>query len=222
MSPFALAKAAIQGIEARVPSKENAQNFIDRIFASTLKNSSDTPEVSDFFDVRTVKYDDFDNVQNKKSIISLIDRRGGSDSFVESDVQKIKRRQPFGNFGINTISIFGTPDEYDETYSIYNHCKLESVHVGIYFEPKFMALSRVYSEIVFLPRLTECLILTCNSKELRSGWGTFNEYEGTKKWSWSHHSWVDDPTEVAAKYVSNPYVFTKKYVLSFGEEVGEK
>lgn len=46
-----------------------------------------------------------------------------------------------------------------------------------------MTLSRVFSEIVFLPRLTECLILTCNSQERRSGWGSFNEYEGKKNGS---------------------------------------
>ena len=80
-----------------------------------------------------------------------------------------------------------------------------------------MALNRVFSEIVFLPRLTECLILTCNSCEKRSSWDSFNEFDGTKKWKWSHHSWFDDPAEVAQEYVSDPYSFTKKYVFSFVE-----
>ncbi|MER8613297.1 caspase family protein [Mesorhizobium sp. M0435] len=219
VSAFALAKAAIEGVEARVPTKEDAQAFIDGVFEATLSNSGLTAEVADFFEVRTVKYDDFEYVQNKRSIVSLLERRGGSDSFVESDVERKKRRQPFGGLGLSALAALGTPDEYDETYNLFNHCKLESVHVGIYFEPKFMALNRIFSEIVFLPRLTECLILTCNSKERRSGWGSFNEYEGTKKWKWSHHAWSDNPAGVASKYVSDPYDFTKKYVLSFGEEI---
>lgn len=217
---FASALAAIKGIEARVPSKEKAQEFIDQVFEVTLENSVHTPEVKDFFDVRTVKYDDFEYAQNKRAIISLLERRGGSDSFVESDVERKKRRQPFGGLGLSTLAAMGMPDEYDETYSLFNHCQLKSVHVGIYFEPKFMALNRIFSEILFLPRLTECLILTCNTKERRSGWGSFNEYEGTKKWKWSHHSWSEDPAEVASKYVSDPYDFAKQYVLSFGEEKG--
>jgi len=152
---FALAKAAIQSIETKVPSKENAQAFIDKVFEATLSRNSIAPEIVDFFEIREVKYDDFDNVQNKQSVISLLNRRGGSDSFVESDVQKRKRRQPFGGIAFNPLASLGTPDEYDETYSLFNHCKLEGVHVGIYFEPKFMVLNRIFSEIVFLPRLTE-------------------------------------------------------------------
>jgi hypothetical protein len=220
---FALAETAIKCIEARVPRKECAQKFIDQVFKATLSNSEVTPEVADFFDVRTVKHDDFEYAQNKRSIINLLERRGGSDSFVESDVERKKRRQPFGGLGVglsSAIAAFGMPDEYDETYNLYNHCKLSSVHVGIYFEPKFMALSRIFSEIVFLPCLTECLILTCNTKERRSGWDSFNEYEGTKKWKWSHHAWSDNPTDVASEYVSDPYDFAKKYVLSFGEGNG--
>lgn len=215
---IALAKAAIESIETKVPSKEDAQAFIDGVFNATLSHTGLAPEIAGFFEIRTVKYDDFDYVQNKQSVISLLDRRGGSDSFVESDVQRKKRRQPFGRLGLNALAYLGMPDEYDETYNLFNHCKLEAVHVGIYFEPNFMALSRIFSEIVFLPRLTECLILTCNSKERRSGWGSFNEYEGTKKWKWSHHAWTDDPTEVAKNYVADPYTFTKEYVLSFGEQ----
>ncbi len=217
---IALAEAAIKGIEARVPTKENAQIFIDRVFKATLDISGPIREVADFFDVRTVKYDDFAYALNKRSIISLLERRGGSDSFVESDVERKKRRKPFSDLSHIALGIMGTPDEYDESYNLYNRCKLKSVHVGIYFEPKYMALSRVFSEIVFLPRLTECLILTCNTKERRSGWGSFNEYEGTKEWKWSHHNWSDDPDIVASKYVSDPYDYVKKYVLSFGEEKG--
>lgn len=211
---FSLAKAAIEGIEEQVPSKEGAQEFIDGVYEATLEYADRTLEVKDFFEIRTVKYDDFQYVQNKKSVVSLINRRGGSDSFVESDVERTKRRDPFNLSAFSAL----VPDEYDEKYNLFNHCGLQSVHVGIYFEPKFMALNRVFSEIVFLPRLTECLILTCNSTERRSGWGTFNEYEGTKKWEWSHHAWSDKPSEVSRRYVSDPYEFAKQYVLSFGAE----
>lgn len=216
---FDLAKAAIEKIEAQVPTKEEAQAFINGVFEETLEHSSLTPEIAEFFKVRTVKHDDFDYVQNKRTIVGLLERRGGSDSFVESDVERKKRRQPFSGLGFNALAALGTlgmPDEYDETYNLFNLCELEAVHVGIYFEPKFMALSRVFSEIVFLPRLTECLILTCNSKERRSGWGSFNEYEGSKKWEWSHHAWSDDPANVAQRYVSDPYEYTKEYIHSFG------
>lgn len=214
---FALAKAAIDQIETHVPSMSDAQAFINGVFDATLTSTGLTPEVADFFEVRAVKYDDFEYVQNKRTVISLLDRRGGSDSFVESYVEKKKQRQPFGGIG-STLAMFSSPDDdYYTTYDLSNHCKLEAVHVGIYFEPKFMALNRVFSEIVFLPRLTECLILTCNSKERRSGWSSFNEYEGTKKWKWSHHKWYDDPVGVAKDYVSDPYDFTKTYVLSFAD-----
>lgn len=215
ITPFALAKNAIENINALVPTKDQAQNFINSVFDSVLNNSEKTPEVTDFFEVRIVNYDDFELVQNKRSVINLLERRGGSDSFVESDVEKKKRLQPFG-LGA-ALAAFTPEDQYDTTYHLWNHCKLKSVHVGLYFEPRSMALNRVFSEIVFLPRLTECLILTCNSQERRSGWDSFNEYEGTKKWKWSHHSWFDDPAEVAKDYVSDPYSFTKEYVLSFGE-----
>jgi hypothetical protein len=217
-TPIDLAKTAIKNIEQKVPSKEDAQAFIDGVFEATLNHNSLLPEIANFFEIRIVKYDDFDYVKNKQSVISLLKSRGGSDSFVESNVQKKMRHQPFQGFGFNTRIFPPMPDEYDETYDLINYCQLEAVHVGIYFEPNSMALSRIFSEIVFLPRLTECLILTCNSKERRSGWGSFKEYEGTKKWKWSHHAWTDDPAEVARKYVSDPYDFTTAHVLSFGEQ----
>lgn len=216
LAAFDHAKAAIERIEAQVPTREEAQAFINGVVEETLGHSNLTPEVTDFFEVRTVKHDDFHHVQNKRTVVGLLERRGGSDSFVESDVERKKRQQPFSGLGFNALAALGIPDEYDETYNLFNRCGLEAVHVGIYFEPKFMALSRVFSEVVFLPRLTECLILTCNSKERRSGWGSFNEYEGTKKWKWSHHAWSDDPADVAQGYVSDPYEYTKEYIHSFG------
>lgn len=215
-----LARAEIERIEEKVPTKEDAQAFIDGVFEATLRNSSLESEITDFFAVRTVKYDDFDNVQNKRLVVNLLDRRGGSDSFVESDVQRVKRSRPFEELSLSALTYLAEPDQYDETYKLFNHCGLHSVHVGIYFEPTRMALNRVFSEILFLPRLTECLILTCNSIERRSGWNSFNEFEGTKKWRWSHHDWSEDPKIVARKYVSDPYVFTKDYVLSLGRQGG--
>jgi hypothetical protein len=219
---FAQAKTAIEDIEVLIPTMTNAQKFINDVFEFTLNASENTPEITDFFDVRTVNYDDFELVQNKRSVIDLLRRRGGSDSFVESDIERTKRRQPFGDFygAASAFAALTPDDDYDTKYNIWNHCKLKSVHVGIYFEPKSMVLNRIFSEMVFLPRLTECLILTCNSYERRSGWDSFNEFEGIKKWKWSHHSWFDDPAEVAKEYVSDPYSFTKKYVLSFSESKG--
>jgi Caspase domain len=217
-SLFASAKATIENIEARIPTRESAQSFIDGVFDATINKLELTQEVSDFFEIRTVKYDDFEKAQNKRSVIRLLEGRGGSDSFVKSDVERKKRRQPFSSMGFSALAALGIPDEYDETYSLFNNCNLRSVHVGIYFEPKFMALNRVFSEILFLPRLTECLILTSNSTEQRSGWGSFSEYEDTKKWKWSHHTWSADPIDVAKGYVSDPYDFAKSYILSFGDE----
>ncbi len=217
ITEFACAKAAIEEIASLIPSMAKAQEFINGVFEHTVSASGKTPEINDLFDIRTVKYDDFELVQNKRSVIDLLRRRGGSDSFVESDVEKTKRRHPFGMSAALAAAAFSSEDDYDTTYNIWNHSKLQSVHVGIYFEPKSMALNRVFSEIVFLPRLTECLILTCNSYEKRSSWDSFNEFDGTKKWKWSHHSWFDDPAEVAEDYVSDPYSFTKKYIFSFSE-----
>lgn len=212
---FSSAKAAIKDIESLIPTMANAQEFINGVFEYILSASEKTPEITDFFEVRTVNYDDFELVQNKRSVIDLLTRRGGSDSFVESDIEKMKRRDPFGLNAL--IAGLASEDAYDAKYNIWNHSKLQSVHVGIYFEPKSMALNRVFSEIVFLPRLTECLILTCNCYEKRSSWDSFNEFNDTKKWKWSPHSWFDDPAEVARNYVSDPYDFTKKYVFSFSE-----
>lgn len=217
---LAKTKATIEAIEAQVPTKDEAQVFIDDVCAAILgRSQSVTPEINDFFEIRTVNYDDFQHVQNKRSVIELLKRRGGSDSFVESDVERKKRRQPFDAFGTAAmLAAITSSDEYDTTYNIWNRCDLKSVHVGIYFEPKFMALNRILFEMVFLPRLTECLILTCTSYEQRSGWGSFNESEITKKWNWSHHLWSDDATNVADNDVSNPYDFARNYVLSFSED----
>lgn len=217
---LAIAKMAIEDIDVQVPTMTKAQEFINCVFEFTLSASENTPEITDFFDVRTVNYDDFELVQNKRSVIDLLRRRGGSDSFVECDIERPKRRQPFGDLYGAAFAALVSDDEYDTKYNIWNNCKLKSVHVGIYFEPKSMALNRVFSEIVFLPCLTECLILTCNSYERRSGWDSFKEFEGTKKWKWSHHSWFDDPAEVVEENISDPYDFTKKYILSFGESKG--
>ncbi|SDW76403.1 Caspase domain-containing protein [Ruegeria halocynthiae] len=214
---FAAAKSVIEGIEDQVPSKDEAQSFVDSMFEATVAMANLTPEVSEFFETRIVKYDNFDNVQNKRSVINLLNRRGGSDRFVESNVERTKRRTPFGALTIGAWSALAGPDEYDETFSLYNRCDLKSVHVGIYFEPKFMALSRLFSEVVFLPRLTECLMLTCNSIEPRTGWGTFQEYEGSKSWEWTSHKWTADKPEAAKGFGSSPIDYVREYVLSFSE-----
>lgn len=219
VAELACAKVGIEKIESLIPTIIEAQKFINGVFEHAMIASGKTSEISginEFFDIRSVKYDDFARVQNRRSVIELLRRQGETDSFVEIDVERTKRRHPFG---MNPLleAAFASEDDYDTTYNIWNHSKLQSVHVGIYFEPRYMALSRVFSEIVFLPRLTECLILTCNSYEKRTSWDSFNEYDGTKKWQWSQHSWFDDPADVAKNYVLDPYNFIKKYVLSFGE-----
>ena len=215
-----IAKKAIEGIELLIPSMPIAQKFIQDVFKHVLSNAKETPEVADFFDVRTVNHDDFERVHNKRSVTELLERRGGTDVFVESDVQRKRRNQPLGiiNAAGAAIEALMTEDEYDTKYEIWNHSKLQSVHVGIYFDPKYKALNRIFSEIVFLPRLTECLILTCNSYERRSGWDSFSEFYGKKEWEWSHHSWLDDPSDVVDAYVSDPYEFAKKYIISFRKD----
>lgn len=214
---FTAAKAAIEKIEKEVPTKEEAQAFIDNVIEATLEMAKLSPEVSELFESRIVKFNDFEHVRNKESVINLLSRRGGSDRFVESTVERVKRQQPFGGLSTSVLASLGLRDEYDKTYDIENRCDLKSVHVGIYFEPQFMALARPFSEIVFLPRLTECLILTSNSKELRTGWGSFQEFEGSKSWDWSNHSWSDDPAETATKYVADPINFVRNYILSFND-----
>lgn len=143
ITEFACAKAAIEEIESLIPSMAKAQEFINGVFEHTVNASGKAPEINDLFDIRTVKYDDFELVQNKRSVIDLLRRRGGSDLFVESDVEKKKRRHPFGMSA--ALAAFASEDDYDTTYNIWNHSKLQSVHVGIYFEPKSMALNRVFS-----------------------------------------------------------------------------
>ena len=143
ITEFACAKAAIEEIESLIPSMAKAQEFINGVFEHTVNASGKAPEINDLFDIRTVKYDDFELVQNKRSVIELLRRRGGSDLFVESDVETKKRRHPFGMSA--ALAAFASEDDYDTTYNIWNHSKLQSVHVGIYFEPKSMALNRVFS-----------------------------------------------------------------------------
>lgn len=131
ITEFACAKAAIEEIESLIPSMAKAQEFINGVFEHTVNASGKAPEINDLFDIRTVKYDDFELVQNKRSVIDLLRRRGGSDLFVESDVEKKKRRHPFGMSA--ALAAFASEDDYDTTYNIWNHSKLQSVHVGIYF-----------------------------------------------------------------------------------------
>lgn len=210
-TPYLMAKEAIEAIDEKVPTKEVAQKFVLDVIENIERNRQVFSELDDFFEFRTVEYDDFQLVQNKKAVVRLLNSRGGSDSFVECDIERKKKQKPY-NFNA-LANIF--PNEYDENYDLINHCELKSLHVCIYFEPKLMPLNRILCEVVILPRLTECLILTCNSIERRSGWGTFNEFEGQKKWEWSHHEWFEDPSKVATDYISDPFNYAEKYVLSF-------
>ncbi len=219
VTTFVLARQAIEVIDKSIPTKECAQAFIDGVFDAASSNSEHMEGIEDFYKVRTVRYDDFHEVQNKQSVVSLLKSSSASDSFVEGWLdRKIRPKPSFGLTGsYSSLATLGMPDEYDETYYLFNHCELTSVHVGIYFEPKFMALKRLFSEIVFLPRLTECLILTHETREPRSGWKSFDENERTKHWSWSDHLWTADPAEVTSKFIPDPYDFARQYILSFGK-----
>ncbi|GAA6210636.1 hypothetical protein NBRC116602_03760 [Hyphomicrobiales bacterium 4NK60-0047b] len=221
---FDEAEKRIKQIDKKIPSNEVAQNFIDGIVDAAISNTKFTSELSRFFELRAIQHDGFTHVQNKKSIVNLLNRRGGFDSFVECEVEKVKRRSDPNLFKMSQLFV-PTPmmgrsklkeqDDYDEKYELWNHSELTSVHVGIYFEPKYMALKRIFSEIVFLPRLTECLILTCNSFEQRSGWGAFNEYDGLKEWSWSSHGWFEVSEDIADSHVTDPFDFAQNYIHSF-------
>ena len=116
-SSFASAKAAIEDIDAQVPAKKSAQAFIDEVFQTTLKKSELTPELSDFFEARTVQYDTFEHVGNLRSVVNLLARRGGSDSFVESVVER-KRRRPISLYDYSAWASLGMLAEYDETYDL--------------------------------------------------------------------------------------------------------
>lgn len=215
ISSFALAKVAIEAIEKDVPSESSAQNFINSCFEAVIRKSSSSSDLEEYFKTRTVSYDEYDYVDNKKSVVSLLKRRGDSDSFVVGKVERKKRQTPYSLSMM--LATYGMPDEYDEIYTISNNCGLSAIHVGIYFESNYLSLKRLFSEIVFLPRLTECLILTRDSKQPRSSWGTFADEENKNKWKWSHHAWTDDPTAVANDYLSDPYLIATNYIQSFAE-----
>ncbi|MCB1755477.1 MAG: caspase family protein [Gammaproteobacteria bacterium] len=209
-SPLELADMAINQLEGQVPSEDAAQNFIDRVVASAF-NQSVSPDLAKYFDIRRVTYDDFDNVDNKRAVIKLLSLRGTSDRFVQGEIQKEKRRQ----LAYTALVEHMYEPEYNEVCYLDNNCGMTSVHVGVYYEPQSMALCRLFSEIVFLPGLTDCLILTCESKQPRESWGSFGEEGGSKKWKWSKHAWLDDPEQVARDYISDPNSFARSYILSF-------
>jgi len=210
--PMAKAELAIKNIEGKVPSEDDAQIFMDRVIEASFSKPVENLEISKFFNIRNVSYDDYHNVDSLKSVINLLNGRSGSDCFITGQVSKKKVRQ----FAYSSLIDKMYEPEYYDVADLQNNCGLTPVHVGIYFEPNYMALDRLLSEIVFLPRLTECLILTCNSKEPRAGWGdSFKADIGTKKWKWSHHTWKDDPLKAANDYGPDPYVFAKTYILTF-------
>ncbi|WP_321505581.1 caspase family protein [Breoghania sp.] len=214
------ALAEIDRIDAEVPGREGAQAFIDGVFKIGFEDGGSLGDISEIFEQRFVKYNDYSHVENKKAIYNLLRQRPGNDVFVEASRWETNPK-PQGSIFDQMVesAIFRGPINY--SYSLENLCELESVHVGIYFEPKRKSLNRVFSEIVFIPRLTECLILTSNSIELRSGWDSFKPSTSTKEWKWSHHQWAADPSEVVSLDVQDPYDFLRNYVLRFSQKAGE-
>ena len=212
-----VAEAAIKRVEEKIPDSEQAQHFITAVADCALAENKLSEDLARFFELRTVRYDDFDNVENKRSLVRLLDGRKRSDLLVESEAERTKKRNPFVAFQLNILESLGS-SEYDTKYNLWNRSNLKSVHVGIYFEPKYMALKRVFSEIVFLPSLTECLVLTSSCFQLRSSWGGFSELNDTKQWKWSKHSWTENPADVAAEYVKDPFEFAMDYILTFSND----
>ncbi|WP_412073057.1 caspase family protein [Tritonibacter mobilis] len=215
VEPIRAALIEIKRIESEVPAPMDAQVFIDDIFKAAFEDEDNLGELSELFDQRFIKYDDFTHVDNKEAIYNLIQQRPGNDALVEArrwETNPKSRGTVFDQ--LITSSMFREPTEY--SYAIANCSGLSSVHVGIYFEPKLKSLNRVFSEIVFIPRLTECLILTSNSIELRSGWDSFKPSSSRKEWEWSPHKWGESPSDVADSKVKDPYDFLRSYVLKFG------
>lgn len=209
--------AEIDRIHAEVPEREGAQAFINGVFKTGFEGGGNMGDIAVLFEQRIVKYNDYSHVENQEAIYDLLQQRSGNDVFVEAR-RWDKNPKARGSFIDQMVgsALFREPVEY--SYSLKNLCELEAVHVGIYFEPQRRSLNRVFSEIVFLPRLTECLILTSNSIELRSGWDSFKPSTSAKEWTWSHHKWTAAPSDVAASDVQDPYDFLKSYVLKFSEK----
>ncbi|SDI70628.1 caspase family protein [Salipiger marinus] len=209
-----VALAEIERIDAEIPEQKEAQAFIDGVFQAGFEDGANLDDLSGIFEQRIVKYDDYTHVDNYQAIYNLLQQRPGNDVFVEARRWE-KNPKSRGSFidQLTMPALFPDPIEY--SYSLENLCELDSVHVGIYFEPKRKSLNRVFSEIVFIPRLTECLILTSNTIELRSGWDSFKPSTSRKEWKWSHHKWAADPSEVVFSEVQDPYDFLRSYVLRF-------
>lgn len=209
--------AEIDRIHAEVPEREKAQAFINGVFKTGFEDGENMGDIADLFKQRIVKYSDYTHVENQEAIYNLLQQRSGNDVFVEAR-RWDKNPKPRGSLIDQMVgsALFREPVEY--AYSLKNLCELEAVHVGIYFEPQRRSLNRVFSEIVFLPRLTECLILTSNSIELRSGWDSFKPSTRAKEWTWSNHKWTAVPSGVVASDVRDPYDFLKSYVLEFSEK----
>lgn len=211
-----VALAEIDRIDGEVPEQDEAQAFIDGVFKIGFEDGGNLGDISEIFEQRFVKYNDYSQLENQKAVYNLLRQRPGRDVFVKASRWETNPK-PRGTIFDQMVgsALFRVPIEY--SYSLKNLCKLESVHVGIYFEPKRKSLNRVFSEIVFVPRLTECLILTSNSIELRSGWNSFEPSTNAKEWTWSHHKWATDPSVVASSDVQDPYDFLRSYVLEFSE-----
>jgi len=212
------ALSEIDRIAAEVPDRDAAQAFIDGVFKAGFEDEGNMEDISEIFALRFVKYNDYSHIENLEAIYDLLRQRPGNDAFVEAS-RWDKNPKPRGSLFEQMAAgaaLFREPIEY--SYSLKNLCELESVHVGIYYEPQRKSLNRIFSEIVFIPRLTECLILTSNSIELRSGWDTFKPSKRAKEWKWSNHKWASIPSDVASSDVQDPYDFLRDYVLKFSKK----
>ncbi|WP_215762087.1 caspase family protein [Acetobacter sp. P1H12_c] len=215
VSQFTLAK---EKIEKQVPTMDAAQAFINGVFETTLETAKNMSELEDFFQIKTSHHNSFDFVENKKTIIDLLERRGNSDFLTHGYIERKKKENQNDIFGVSVISALGIGAGYTEIYHLYNNCELKSVHSIFYFNPKSIAMNQIACEIVFLPRLTECLILTSNSQRRRSSWNSFSAPDETQRWKWSHYSWHANPIEIGIHYANEQYKYIENYIMSFNEE----
>ncbi len=214
-SEFEAAWDYLEELEKQIPSSQDAQSFIEAVAEHVLDTSRMESELRGFFECRLARYDDYEQVENKRAVVRLLAGRQRDDTFVGSGVTREKRRESF--YGALTSYMYAPI--YDETAYLDNNCQLKNVHVKLYFEPKFMNLKRPVAEIAFLPSLRECLVLTTTGFQKRSGWGSFDGGEAATQWKWTACGWSADAREVAKGIHVEPLAIVRSYVRKIGESV---
>lgn len=208
-SEFDRTEAMLTSIEKEIPTVEAAQKFIDEISNQVLRRGELPQELCRFFECRIVHYDDYTNVRSEKSIVRLLQGRERADAFVSCGVTREKRRE----------SIWTTPllplytPIYDETAYLDNNCELRRVHARMYLEPKFKFLKRILTEVVFLPSIRDCLVLTTTTFEKRSGWASFQENADGVQWKWSECRWDEQPSSAAGRILGDPFQTAQTYLI---------